>query len=183
MVGFNSSSFKLLGVDTADYAGFSSVSYDSMNNRGVIQLSSGINRDKLRIGVSDSITNASMLALDGDTNDTPGGIFDFRFNVLVGDADDNGSVNGADLTLFAISFNQSTVNVGYNPRADWNHDGSVNGGDLHWFANNYNQSLPASDPAPIIFPPPPPEESYAPVIDIDEFFSGVDDEECLALED
>jgi hypothetical protein len=184
MVGFNASTLQLLGVDTADYAGLTSVSYDSINNRGVIQLSSSINRDKLRIGISDSITNALSLALDGDANDSPGGVFDFRFNVLVGDASNDGSVNGSDLPFFSNSFNQDTRNVGYNSRADWNHDGSVNGGDLTLFANNYNISLPINEPGPIVFSPPQPsiEESYAPIIEIDEYFSELDEEEWIEFD-
>jgi hypothetical protein len=179
MVGFNASTFQLLGVDTADYAGLTSVSYDSMNNRGVIQLSSSINRDKLRIGISDSVTNTVLLALDGDANDSPGGVFDFRFNVLVGDASGDGSVNGSDLSFYINSFNQSIRNVGYNPRSDWNHDGSVNGGDLTLFANNFNVSLPINDPNPIVFSPPQPsiDESFAPIIEIDEYFSDLDEED------
>ena len=185
VVGFDETTFALFGVNVADYSmvpGIYDVSYDSLNNRGVIQLSASISTDKLRIGVSDTVTDASLNPLDGDNNMSAGGVLDFRFNVLVGDASNDGSVNGGDLSFFAASFNQSAGNIGFNPRADWNSDGSVNGGDLSFFAGNFNQSLPAGEPA--AYPPPAIvlESAYAPPIDdIDAFFSQLENEDELLL--
>jgi hypothetical protein len=149
--GFNTSNFDLLGVQVADYAGISSVSYDAANRRGIIQLSSPISRDKLRLGVSSAVTDISGKALDGDANGTAGDALNFRFNVLVGDANGDGSVNGGDLPAFGVAFNTSAGNAIYNSRADWNSDGSVNGGDLPFFAANFNTSLPLGEPGPIGF--------------------------------
>jgi hypothetical protein len=190
VLGFNATSFALLGVNVADYSSipdFLSVSYDSLNKRGVIQLSTSVLKDKLRIVVSDTVTDLAMNALDGDLNASAGGVFDFRFNVLVGDANHDGSVNGGDLPSFASSFNRSVGNLGYNPRADWNSDGSVNGGDLPAFANHFNQSLPLSEPDAWNIPPPLPpvpelEWMYAPLIEnIDNLFSQLDEEDELLL--
>jgi surface-anchored protein len=190
VVGFTAASFKLLGVNVADYASISTVGYDSMNHRGVIALSSNIIKDKLRIGVSDAVRDASpsQNLLDGDATGSAGGIFDFRFNVLIGDSSNEGSVNGGDLSIFAVAFNKSAGNAGYNSRADWNSDGSVNGGDLSFFASNFNQSLPSGNPGSLNFPPPPILEAdfdsnsvFAPLVD--SFFRHLEDEdEFLLLE-
>ena len=135
-------------------------------------------RDKLRIGVSPAVTDAALNPIDGDSNGSFGGAFDFRYNILVGDANGDASVNGGDLPSFATSFNQTAGSGPYNNRADWNSDGSVNGGDLPLFAGNFNQSLPPAEPGPYI--PPPAAQmsvdlSMAPMID--SYFSQPDDDE------
>jgi hypothetical protein len=110
VVGFNASRLQLLGVNVADYSttpGFLTVSYDATNLRGVMQFASSITKDKLRIGVSDAIDDVASNALDGDANAAAGGILNFRFNILVGDANNDGSVNGGELPLFSANFNQS----------------------------------------------------------------------------
>ncbi len=151
VVGFNAANFDLLGIVVADYSTISSVSYDVANQRGVIQLSSPIARDKLRIGIASTVTDTAGNALDGDSNGSAGGAFNFRFNILVGDGNSDGSVNGGDLSTFSGAFNTSVGNMNYNSRADWNSDGSVNGGDLSFFAGNFNQSLPNGEPGSLGF--------------------------------
>ena len=188
VVGFSAARFALLGVNVANYVGLlSSVTYNALNMRAEIQLSTIVNRDNLRIGVADTVTDASINSLDGDSSGVAGGILDFRFNVLVGDANGDGSVNGGDLPAFAGAFNISAGFAGYNARADWNADGSVNGGDLPFFAGNFNQSLPSSEPGAASFGGGggsglrAPQGSFA-----DLFFSELDDEDdklALLLED
>ena len=59
---------------------------------------------------------------------------------LAGDADLNGSVTGADLSLLLSKYNQGgTWSIG-----DFNYDGSVTGADLSLLLSKYNQSIPAS---------------------------------------
>jgi RHS repeat-associated protein len=192
VIGFDATSVQLLGVDVSDYSmlpSFLTVTYDSVNMRGIISLPSSISRDKLRLGVSDSITDLAMKALDGDSNGLAGGVFDFRFNILVGDANNDGSVNGGDLPVFATSFNKTFGSPLYNPRADWNSSVSVNGGDLPTFSLQFNRSLPTADPGALNFPPPSltesdPESMYAPIIneeDIDEIFIQLSYEDELLL--
>ena len=58
---------------------------------------------------------------------------------LPGDADLNGSITGADLSLLLSKYNLAgTWSVG-----DFNYDGSVTGADLSLLLSNYNQSIPA----------------------------------------
>ncbi len=151
VMGFSAASFALVGVNVANYAGFSSVSYDSVNRRGIIALSNVITNDKFRVGVNSTVTDTAGNLLDGDMIGGAGGVFSLRFNVLVGDANGDGTVNGGDLSGFAGSFNQNAGSSTFNPRADWNSDGTVNGADLSSFAARFNQSLPASEPTSVLF--------------------------------
>lgn len=61
---------------------------------------------------------------------------------LLGDANLDGKVNGADFTIMAANFNQSVTN-GWD-QGDFNYDGSVNGGDFVLLAANFNQSAVGS---------------------------------------
>ncbi len=152
VIGFSGTSVILLGSTLANYASILTASYDDVKRLGLIQLSSPIARDKLRIGVNANLVlDVAGNALDGNNMGSPGSHFDFRFNVLVGDASGDGSVNGGDLPAFAGSFNKSAGNTSFNSLADWNSDGSVNGGDLTAFATHFNQSLPTNNPDSLNF--------------------------------
>ena len=83
--------------------------------------------DKLLLILSDEVTSASTgLALDGQYatggglpsgNHVPGGDFQFRINVLTGDADRNGTISLNDLQTLATSWQQPTTPA--NLFADW----------------------------------------------------------------
>ena len=57
---------------------------------------------------------------------------------LAGDADLNGTVNGADLNTVLSNYNQS--GMGW-PQGDFDDNGTVNGADLNIVLSNYNQSV------------------------------------------
>ena len=59
---------------------------------------------------------------------------------LAGDANLDGSVTGADLSLLLSKYNQA----GNWAVGDFNYDGSVTGADLSLLLSKYNQSVPAS---------------------------------------
>jgi hypothetical protein len=148
--------------------------------RGIIQINSPIVRDKLRLGVSDAVTDTALNPIDGDANGSAGGALNFRIDVIVGDASGDGSVNGGDLPFFSASFNRSAGQPQFNPRADWSSDGSVNGGDLPFFSGNFNQSLPSSEPGALPFGSPPMLASSSLLApEIDSFFAFFDDDEEL----
>jgi hypothetical protein len=56
---------------------------------------------------------------------------------LLGDANLDGKVNGADFTLMAAHFNDSVTN-GWD-EGDFNYSGAVNGADFVLQSNNFNQ--------------------------------------------
>jgi hypothetical protein len=62
---------------------------------------------------------------------------------LLGDANLDGKVNGADFTLMAANFNNA-VTSGWD-EGDFNYDASVNGDDFVLLADNFDQF--ASEPA------------------------------------
>ncbi len=172
---FNAANVVLFGANVLDYASIASVSYDATNNRGVISLTSPLMNDKLRLGISGLVTDAVGNSLSGGT-------LDFRFNVLVGDASDDGNVNGGDLSAFAGSFNNSAGQLNYNSRADWNSDGQVNGADLTFFAGQFNASLPASNPPPLNFGPGALSSRRLAAPPVDKFFSNFDDDRLTLLD-
>ena len=55
---------------------------------------------------------------------------------LYGDADLNGTVNGADLNTVLSNYNQTGMTW---CQGDFNGDGTVNGADLNTVLSNYNQ--------------------------------------------
>jgi autotransporter-associated beta strand protein len=70
-------------------------------------------------------------------------------STLFGDADINGTVNGADLNAVLSNYN-TTVTAGRDgwQSGDFNHDGTVNGADLNTVLSNYNQSLSVTSAVP-----------------------------------
>ena len=57
---------------------------------------------------------------------------------LYGDADLNGTVNGADLNTVLSNYNQTGMDW---DQGDFDYNGTVNGADLNTVLSNYNQSL------------------------------------------
>jgi hypothetical protein len=64
------------------------------------------------------------------------------FHRMYGDANGDGIVNGADLSLFASTFGKKAGDVGYLSYFDYNGDGVINGFDLGQFRVRYGTSLP-----------------------------------------
>jgi hypothetical protein len=64
---------------------------------------------------------------------------------LFGDANGDGTVNGADLNTVLSSYNGTGMDWAHG---DFNGDGTVNGSDLNTVLSNYNQSLGAGAAVP-----------------------------------
>ena len=82
-------------------------------------------------------------------NGVAGGDFDFRFNVLPGDANQDGSVNFSDLNKVLTNYNLTGMSWS---QGDVTGDGAVNFSDLNVVLTYYNQSLPSGSPAAGAFP-------------------------------
>ncbi len=146
--------FALVGTNVANYP--FTVAYNAATNIATLELSQAIAVDKIRLLVWDQIQDPAGQSLDGDFdtasgvtktgNGTPGGNFNFRFNVLPGDILSDNLVNGGDLPGFASAFNSSPGETRYNPRADLNGDGVVSGADLPSFATFFLLSVPMAEP-------------------------------------
>ena len=124
-------------------------SYNPATFTATWTLASNIDTDHVQIALdghsATGVTDTSGRLLDGEWTDnvsqypsgngSPGGDFTFHFNVLPGDLNQDGIVNGADITLIASHW------LATGQFADTNGDGILNGQDIstigaHWLASN-----------------------------------------------
>jgi autotransporter-associated beta strand protein len=100
----------------------------SWNGPGIMSTSAQQNSSSYGIGYADAADPGN-----------PGGLGSGQIEIiytLLGDANLDGKVNGADFSLLATSFNQSVTN-GWD-QGDFNYDGAVNGADFVLLANDFN---------------------------------------------
>ena len=170
-VTVDQSDLLLTGVNVPSYnvAG-GTFNYNSTTFTATWTLPLSIGADQLMLALnangSDPIRDAAGNHLDGEWtnptsttqsssssypsgNGTVGGNFNFRFNVLPGDANQDGLVNISDLTALASQWQQTSQGF---LSADLNHDGQVNISDLTMLASAWQAALPAGTPAPGAFP-------------------------------
>ena len=150
-VNVQQASLALTGVNVASYS-FSGFSYNPITYSATWTLSNPIGDDKLQISVLSSgpsaVTDKAANALDGEWtngvtsfpsgNGTAGGNFNFNFNVLPGDTNQDGIVNGQDIANIASHWLQTNGLTG-----DINGDGIVNGQDVAAIASRWFNMLPA----------------------------------------
>ena len=152
-------SLTVSGQAVPQYA-ISGFSYDPTTFTAVWTLAQPIGADHVQVHLSSTgpaaVTDQSGNPLDGEwTNGTsawpsgdgvPGGDFNFSFNVLPGDVNQDGIVNAQDLALASSGWMKSGMT------GDLNGDGIVNGQDLAVLSSNWLETLPpasggASQPA------------------------------------
>jgi hypothetical protein len=170
-VTVNQSDLLLTGVNVPSYdVGGGTWSYDPGSFTATWTLPQPIGDDKLMLalnaGGSGPIEDAAGNRLDGQwinptsTSDTgtsaypsgdgvAGGDFDFRFNVLPGDATQDGLVGFADLNKVLTSYHRTGMSWS---RGDVTGDGIVNSDDLNAVLANYDASLPSGSPTAGMFP-------------------------------
>jgi hypothetical protein len=156
------------GAATPTYA-TTAFAYDPATKTGVWTLSSAITNDKVRLFLDDQLVQG----LDGEWNNasaaeaypsgdgSPGGDLDFRFNVLGGDATQDGRVNALDLSFIKQRLNKSAANPGTGPApysifADLTSDGRVNALDLSAAKQRLNRRLSREIPILAVNPVQPP---------------------------
>ena len=149
-VNVQQSSLVLTGMNVANYA-FSTFSYNAATFTATWTLVSPIGDDKLSIDLHASgpadVTNGQATALDGEWtnatsvypsgNGSAGGDFNFAFNVLPGDVNQDGIINVQDLALVSSGW------LSAGPAGDVNADGIVNSQDLAFLSSNWLATLPA----------------------------------------
>jgi fibronectin-binding autotransporter adhesin len=104
---------------------------------GITSSDAAANSQSYGIGYADA-------ADPGNPADLSSGQIELMYTLL-GDANLDGKVNGADFAILAANFNQSVTN-GWD-QGDFNYDGSVNGADFTLLAENFNQSATQSSVA------------------------------------
>ena len=159
-IGFNEgvnvtqASLTLTGSNVPSYS-FSNFSYNASTHIATWTLTSPIAADRLHIDLASSGPNAVTDAatgtsdLDGEWTDgtsaypsgngTAGGDFNFSFNVLPADTNQDGIVNGQDIA--GIASHWLATSTVFN---DINGDGIVNGQEIASIASHWLSTLPAA---------------------------------------
>jgi protocatechuate 3,4-dioxygenase beta subunit len=160
-VVINAADVSLHGVSVANYGG--TFSYDPVSFTGELLLPNAINADKLVLHINDTVKDAAGNALDGEWtngvsnypsgNNTAGADFNFRFNVLPGDANRNGTntgttdgVLGTDVIKVRNAQFLTTADSKYSVFDDVNGSGNVSGVDVVAVRNRQFTGLPAGNP-------------------------------------
>lgn len=150
----------LSGVNTTTYS-FSSFSYDANTFTATWTLPAALAKDKLLLDLDgdgiDPVKDAFGNHLDGERTDssdtygsgngTAGGDFQFRFNVLPGDAYVDGVVNVIDPLAASYQKGKTAGQAGYVAQYDVNGDAIITQGDCISMYPYVGNSLPAGDPA------------------------------------
>ncbi len=155
-VVFSSSDVQVFGVNSPSYS--VAVGAGASASQIVITLTSGdFDTDKVLLQISDTLTDTAGNPLDGDWIDGVSlvsgnggdGDFNFRFNILEGDANRSSSIFGDDVTLVNTSqFQFAGITPGFNPFNDVNASGSIFGDDVTLVNGNQFTFLPPGEPAP-----------------------------------
>jgi autotransporter-associated beta strand protein len=105
----------------------------SWTGTGITSSMAASNSGSYGIGYADS-------ADSGNPADLASGTIEIMYTLL-GDANLDGKVNGADFAIMAANFNQGGKSW---DQGDFNYDGNVNGADFTLLAKNFNQSATQS---------------------------------------
>ena len=151
-------SLQLVGVNVPNYT-FSGFIYNSTTHIATWSLASPIATDKLRLDLSDSVTDTFGNALDGEWTDgsstfpsgngQANGAFHFSFNVVPGDANQSGVVNVVDTGFVQNHQASSTATpASYSIFGDVNGDGVINVVDTGAVKARQASQLPSGNPPP-----------------------------------
>ena len=119
--------------------------------------------DKLLLNLNDqTIRNSAGLALDGEFvtgsgatqsgDDTQGGPFHFRINVLAGDVDGNGQVDADEVVGIGAAFLKTPNDAGWDPFADLDTSAQVDASDVVPIGTYFLNALPNDEPPEVTFP-------------------------------
>jgi hypothetical protein len=150
-VNVQEASLALAGLNVPQYS-FSGFKYDPTTFTATWTLTNPIGADKLQIDLHSTgpaaVTDTVGDPLDGEWTDGAsvfpsgdtfaGGDFDFAFNVLPGDANQDGVVNGLDISSILSQWHSTN-----SPMLDMNGDDIINGLEISGVASRWLQTLPA----------------------------------------
>lgn len=155
--------FGLGGFHTADYhSHIQSTVYDASDFTVTITLDTFLGDDQLVLVASDLLTIASGDALDGEWttgqasnvsgDGTPGGNFEFRFDVLPGDVNQSGNLSSNDGFAALRLQSQSIGDINYLAAADIDGSGSISSNDGFFALARQSTELPKGTPTVPLLP-------------------------------
>jgi protocatechuate 3,4-dioxygenase beta subunit len=160
-VVINAGAISLHGVSLANYGG--TMTYNAATFTATLLLPAHVKADKLVLHVNDTVEDLTGNNLDGEWtngvttgqsgNGTEGGDFNFRFNVLPGDSNRNGTLTGptdgvlgSDVIKVRNSQFLTTADSKYSVFDDVNGSANVSGTDVVAVRNSQFTGLPAGSP-------------------------------------
>lgn len=144
-------------IDTADLA----LSWTDDGQTARIEFS-GLNFATLPDGfytlaLDGDIITFQDIALDGDGDGAPGGVFTQDFHRLYGDGNGSGVVSTLDALSFREALNSSEGESEYRAYFDHNADAVIDGADRAVFEDAFNRSIDTQALTPLILTEPPAE--------------------------
>ena len=146
------SDFQLIGSPTLaiDYQ-INSVTYDTETNTAKLTVDQFLTRDKLLLHVADGVIADQFHALDGEWvtsssvisgNEVVGGAFNYRFDALSGNVNDDNLSNTTDLSVIrSLGTQLAGMTPGFDVRSNVNGDFLVNTTDISAIRNLGTQFL------------------------------------------
>lgn len=136
---FLTSDFQLYGVNTLDHSGLiTAIDFNPTLNAIVISLSGPLPTDKYLLYSADGAVK--------DLADNSLGEVEYRFNVLIGDVNQQGAVNVADSGLVESSDGAEVGEPGYTIFKDLNGSGVINIADRGIVTPRQGDELPDDEP-------------------------------------
>jgi uncharacterized secreted protein with C-terminal beta-propeller domain len=125
--------------------GFSGFTYDADTATAVWTLSSPVGADSISVrlrAINGSVTDLDGNRLDGDANGNAGGSFLARYQVLPGDIDQDGRVDGADVALARAHLDAKLGDAAYQLAYDLDGNGRIDPTDVQILEQRSGTTLP-----------------------------------------
>lgn len=136
--------FSLMDLTTNTAVPLSTVTYDNQNNIATVSVGHTLAQGNYRMTlIANGINDAFGHKLDGNADGVEGDDYQFDFFFYPGDANQDRTVNFAD--LIAVAQNYGKTGKLFS-QGDFNYDGVVNFADLVTVAQHYGQTLPPAPP-------------------------------------
>jgi len=136
--------FALINADTNASIPLSSVAYDNQNNIATVSVGQTLPQGNYRMRlIANGISDGFGHKLDGNADGVEGDDFLFDFFFLPGDANQDRTINFADLVALSQNYGKSGKLFS---QGDFDYNGTVDFPDLVALAQRYNFTLPPAPP-------------------------------------
>jgi hypothetical protein len=122
------------------------ITFDAATDQAKITFSTPLPTNRYRVEISPAVQSAGGSSLDGDANNVPGGVYNFLFNVLLGDANQGGNTDINDVAAELGVFGAVVGGAGYNPYIDVDASGNIDINDVAVSLSSFGAVLPMGAP-------------------------------------